>query len=125
MESSQFRPPANFCSANEKALVKFVVCWPKYGGLPVSPLSLVSKVFEKLLKNRIVDHLEKCGLFSDFQYGFRSSESTADLLIVVSNKIATAFMRSINDLPDDIICNTAIYADITLYSKCDQTSDCG
>ena len=39
---------------------------------PVSLLSVVSKVFEKLLNNRIVDHLEKCGLFSDFQYGFRS-----------------------------------------------------
>ena len=32
---------------------------------PVSLLSVVSKVFEKLV-NRIVDHLEKCGLFSDF-----------------------------------------------------------
>ena len=32
---------------------------------PVSLLSLVSKVFEKLVNNRIVDHLEKCGLFSD------------------------------------------------------------
>ena len=40
---------------------------------PVSLLSLVSKVFEKLVNNRIVDHLKKCGLFSDFQYGFRSS----------------------------------------------------
>ena len=40
---------------------------------PVSLLSVVSKVFEKLINNRIVDHLEKCGLFSDFQYGFRSS----------------------------------------------------
>ena len=40
---------------------------------PVSLLSVVSKVFEKLLNNRIVDHLEKCGLFTDFQYGFMSS----------------------------------------------------
>ena len=40
---------------------------------PVSFLSMVSKVFEKLVNNRIVDHLEKCDLFSDFQYGFRSS----------------------------------------------------
>ena len=40
---------------------------------PVSLLSVVSKVFEKLVNNRVVDHLEKCGLFSDFQYGFRSS----------------------------------------------------
>ena len=40
---------------------------------PVSLFSVVSKVFEKLGNNRIVDHIEKCGLFSDFQYGFRSS----------------------------------------------------
>ena len=30
---------------------------------PVSLLSVVSKVFEKLVNNRIVDYLEKCGLF--------------------------------------------------------------
>ena len=48
-------------------------------------------VFEKLVNNRAVDHLEKCGLFSDFQYGFRSSRSTADLLTVVSDRIARAF----------------------------------
>ena len=47
---------------------------------PVSLLSVVSKVFEKLVNNRIVDHLRKCGLFSDFQYGFTSFRSTADLL---------------------------------------------
>ena len=40
---------------------------------PVSLLSVVSKIFEKLVNNRIVDHLEKYGIFSDFQYGFRSS----------------------------------------------------
>ena len=32
----------------------------------VSLLSVVSKVFEKLVNNRSVDHLEKGGLFSDF-----------------------------------------------------------
>ena len=30
---------------------------------PVSNLSVFSKVFEKLVNNRIVDHLEKCDLF--------------------------------------------------------------
>ena len=40
---------------------------------PVSLLSVVSKVFQKLVNNRIADHLEKCGCFSDYQYGFRSS----------------------------------------------------
>ena len=33
-------------------------------------------------------------LFKDFQYGFRSSRSTADLLTVVSDRIARAFNRS-------------------------------
>ena len=53
---------------------------------PVTLLSVVSKVFEKPANNRIVGHLEKFGLFSDFQYGFRLSGSTVDLL--VSDSIA-------------------------------------
>ena len=59
-----------------------------------SLLSVVSKAFEKLVNNRIVDHLEKCGLFLDLQYGFRSCQSTADLLTVVSDRIARALNRS-------------------------------
>ena len=51
----------------------FPDCWKVSLVVPVSLLSVVSKVFEKFLNNWIVDHLEKCGLFSDFQYGFRSS----------------------------------------------------
>ena len=30
---------------------------------PVTLLSVVGKVFEKLVNNRIVNHLEKCGFF--------------------------------------------------------------
>ena len=61
---------------------------------PVSLLSVFRKGFEKLVINRIVDHLEKCSLFSDFQYGFSSSLSTAGLMVVVSDRIARAFNRS-------------------------------
>ena len=60
----------------------------------VNLLSVVSKIFENLVNNRIVDHLEKCGLFSDFLYGFRSSRLIADLLTVQSDRIARAFNRS-------------------------------
>ena len=52
------------------------------------------KVFEQLVNNRLTDNLQKCVLFSDFQYGFRSSRQTADLLIVGSDKIARDFNRS-------------------------------
>ena len=61
---------------------------------PVSLLSVVSKVFGKLVSSGIVDHLENCGLFSDLQYFFRSCRSTAELLTVVSDRSARAFNRS-------------------------------
>ena len=60
---------------------------------PFNLLSVVNKDFETLVNNRIVDHLEKCGRFSDFQYGFGSSRSAADLT-VVSDRVARTFNRS-------------------------------
>ena len=35
----------------------------------------------------------------------------------------THFLLSVNDLPNDVICNIAIYSDTTLCSKFDQASD--
>ena len=36
----------------------------------------------------------------------------------------TLFLLHINDLPDNVICDSAIYADdTTVYSNCDQSSD--
>ena len=54
---------------------------------------MVSKVIKKLASNRIIDHLGNCGLFSNFQYNCRSSQSTADLLTVVYDMIIRAFNR--------------------------------
>ena len=61
---------------------------------PDSLHSEVSEVFEKLVTNRIVDHLEKRDLFSDFPYGFKSSRSNADLVTVVSGGTARVFNSS-------------------------------
>ena len=61
---------------------------------PVSLLSLTRKIFEKLVNDRLVHNFGKCSLFPDFQYGFWSSYLTADLLIVVYNRIGRAFDRS-------------------------------
>ena len=58
----------------------------------VSPLSVVSKIFEKFVNNSLANHLKKCGLFSDFQYDSRYStpaESSNSC-----DRIARAFNRS-------------------------------
>ena len=60
----------------------------------VNLLRVVNKFCQKHVSNRLLDDLEKCGLFFGFQYGFRSSQSTVDFLTVVSERIARAFSRS-------------------------------
>ena len=47
-------------------------------------LPVVSKVFEKVINDRLVNHLKKYGFFLDFQYGFRSFGSTAILIASAS-----------------------------------------
>ena len=54
---------------------------------------MVSKVFEKLVNNRLVDQLEKLVGFFCFQYSFRFSRSIADLVTFVSDRVARAFNR--------------------------------
>ena len=57
---------------------------------PVNLYSVVSKIFKKFVNNSLVDYLKKCGISSDFQ----STSLTADLLIVVSGRIARAFNKT-------------------------------
>ena len=45
----------------------------------------------------LVDHLEDCGIFSNFNYGFRSSQSTEDLLTAITDRIARIFDSSGNN----------------------------
>ena len=42
---------------------------------PISLTSIVCRVMERILKNKIVDHLERNDLLSNEQYGFRSKRS--------------------------------------------------
>ena len=50
------------------------------------------KILEKLVTNRIVDHIGKCGLFSDFQYRFSLSTAQGTTRAVVLD-ISKAFDR--------------------------------
>jgi len=51
---------------------------------PISLLPCISKVFEKIIAEQLMEHLENHNLISIRQFGFRSFRSTADLLLLLS-----------------------------------------
>ena len=61
---------------------------------PVSLLSVISKLFEAVINLHLKRHLEKNGLLSDVQYGFRPSRSTADVLTVITERISKCLDKS-------------------------------
>jgi len=57
---------------------------------PISMLSRFSKIFEKIIKARLIDYLEKNNFLSKNQYGFRPNRSTEDALYTVTEFISNA-----------------------------------
>ena len=53
---------------------------------PVSLLSVISKVMEKVINTTLMNHLEKQSLLSPHQFGFRPGLSAADLLTSISHQ---------------------------------------
>ena len=48
---------------------------------PISVLSVLSKVFERAVFNRLSQYLENFKLLSEDQYGFRAGKSTSDAIM--------------------------------------------
>ena len=53
---------------------------------PVSLLSVVSKIFEKIIAKQLTEHLDQHHLLSNRQFGFRKNRSTADLLTLLAKE---------------------------------------
>ena len=58
---------------------------------PISLLSAIMKLLERLIEKRRPKHLEDNGLFSIYQSGFRRSKSTSDHLFPLSQTIMESF----------------------------------
>ncbi|KAL7634036.1 UNVERIFIED_CONTAM: hypothetical protein RMT77_015361 [Armadillidium vulgare] len=83
------RSTSTFPSCWKRSLIQPV---PKKGDLsqpsnysPISLTSVLSKVFESILKRKILKHLNSSNLIPDRQYGFRKERSTGDLLSLLSD----------------------------------------
>jgi len=51
---------------------------------PVSLLSVTSKVMESIINQQVVNFLEREGIFSESQFGFRTKRGTSDLLTALN-----------------------------------------
>ena len=57
---------------------------------PISLLTSISKIFEKIIFNRIYKFVEKCELLDPRQFGFRPKHSTTNAVIKLTNDILMA-----------------------------------
>ena len=62
---------------------------------PVSLISNLSKLIEKLVHNRLYNFLEKHKLLYEHQYGFQKKHSTNHALIDITEKIRSALDQNI------------------------------
>ena len=101
----------------------------------------ISKAFDRIWHADLLHKLKYYGISGQIFGLISSFLSNRKLRVVLDSKSSqeypvnagvpqgsilgpTLFLLYINDLPDDVICDIAIYADdITLYSKCDWASD--
>ena len=54
---------------------------------PITTLPILSKIFEKLMYNRMISFIDKHKIIVPFQYGFRSNSNTSDALLEFTNDI--------------------------------------
>jgi len=61
---------------------------------PISVLPSFSKIYEKLVYNRLINYLEKHSILNSCQFGFRSSRSTAMAVLEMTDKISEAIDKN-------------------------------
>ena len=54
---------------------------------PISLISNLAKILEKIIHNRITNFINKCEILAKNQYGFRKNKSTKDALSLITNAI--------------------------------------
>ena len=70
---------------------------------PISLLSSISKILEKIVANRLTNFLNSCNILSEWQYGFRSQHSTVHPMVQLTNFLSTALNEKKQSLA--IVCD--------------------
>lgn len=72
---------------------------------PISLLPTFSKIFEKLIKTRLIKFLSKTNFFNEKQFGFREGKSTEDALLKLCSEINLGL--------DQVLFTAALFIDIS------------
>ena len=57
---------------------------------PISVLPIISKIYEKIVANYLIDFLESQDLLYKYQFGFRKSHSTSQAIITLIDRVSQA-----------------------------------
>ena len=85
LQTSSF--PATWKEANIHPIPKKGTTSDPSNYRPIAITSTIGKIFETVLNNHFIKHLEKNHLLNDKQYGFRQGRSTVDLLCHLTDKL--------------------------------------
>ncbi|EYB91618.1 hypothetical protein Y032_0204g1899 [Ancylostoma ceylanicum] len=58
---------------------------------PISITSIFARLFEKIVKKRLMDHLEKNAIISQYQHGFQKGKSTVTAVLQALNDWTTSY----------------------------------
>lgn len=81
---------------------------------PISILPIISKIFEKLLKIRLMNFFEKNKIFNQEQHGFRREKSVTTAVTTVLSKIIEAYDD--NDIVQIVCCDLSKAFDTVNHS---------
>lgn len=65
---------------------------------PISLISNLAKIFEKLMHNRIYDFMAKCNIFSKKQFGFLKNKSTSDAHAYITKYVYESYNSDNNTI---------------------------
>ena len=54
---------------------------------PISTLSALTQIFEKIICEQVVDYLEKHEILYEFQFGFRKGHSTSQAIAEIADNL--------------------------------------
>ena len=60
---------------------------------PISTLSALTQIFEKIICEQVVDYLEKYEILYEFQFGFRKGHSTSQAIAEIADNLRNAIDR--------------------------------